>query len=386
MRFHKIAIITLFILVLGGCRTVKSSNNGSSTMKPSLTPSMESKVTSTPHIIGKPTISRKSPTITLTRTVTKVQTPTPTTLFDRLEYETIKGNESVEMEQTQIAEFPNNGGSGQTDGLLSPNGEWIFRNRDNLEDIILKSKSGREIRINGTDLDPNGLAIWNTPIQWSSDSNYLWVAYGNTTGGRMDCDIGSYYLGLFRIDLQTGKVTATLSLDENGYVFQFSPSGRYLAFSQANSRPDGDVSFFTGISKIIVMDLITGKKVEYKDPAQLSGSMLFSPDETRLAFSSQEEKPAFPPPEEARDFICIYPKLRIIDINSGNVETFYNGTGNFEYITDVPGEIEFSFNETNRAPIELLFWDEPGLIWFRFFPEQYEVLNIEKNKISTVEP
>ena len=377
MGFHKISIIILILLMLSGCRTAKDSNNSTSTMVPSLTPNMEPRANSAPHFTDTPTISRKSPTITLTRTVTIVQTPTPTTIFDRMDYEKSRSNESWNQEQTQIAEFPNNSGTSQTGDylLLSPNGDWIIERNNNIKDTILKNKSGREIYIDGTKLDPNNLAVWSQPFKWSRDSKYLWVAYGNTTGGSMDCDIGSYYLGLFRIDLQTGKVTATLPLDKNGYVFQFSPSGRYLAFSQANSNQDEFGRYFVKISKLVILDLITGNKVEYQDPAQLSGSMLFSPDETHLAYSSQEADSPPPPDKDGYFFGCIKPKLRIISLDSGDVETFYNGTTDIEKI----------HNETGRAPIELLYWDKPGFIWFRFFPEEYKVLNIEKNTITSIE-
>jgi hypothetical protein len=84
--------------------------------------------------------------------------------------------------------------------------------------------------------------------------------------------------------------------------------------------------------------------------------MIFSPDEKWLAISAQKN---------TSDYECTNPKLRIINIVTGEVDTLFSG-------------IDF-------ASLTLLYWDEPGLIWYYLYQNLYKEYDLLDNKITNIE-
>ncbi len=241
--------------------------------------------------------------------------------------------------------FENGGDFGEckTDynpGFSSPDEEWYVCQSP--YDIYLKNLDGKEIPF-----DPPGITIddkvyWFSPIRWSGDSRFIWIGAGVTGGFAEYCDPVQSYKGLFRIDLSTGKTSATLPLNKQGYFIQFSPSGRNLGFIQDRST-------------LTLLDLISGKKSVYQEDQELSGAMIFSPDESYLAFSAQET---------GSDVNCKNAVLKIMDMASGEVDTYYSDPMN--------------------APITFSYWDEPNLVGFNIHPDQSAVLDLA-SKIVTID-
>jgi hypothetical protein len=227
-------------------------------------------------------------------------------------------------------------------GDFSPDANWFICQTP--FDIYFRNQDGKEVGFNPPGITKNNQMYWFSPIRWSGDSKFLWVGASGTTGGSSFCDIGQPYLGLFRIDIESGFTTATLPMNLDQYYLLFSPSGSHLAFIQ-------------GRSKLTVMNIISGGIKEYSDSQTLSGSLLYSPDESYLAFSTQEM---------SREFGCINSTLKILDIKSGDVEPY--------------------FNDPKIAPIILNDWDTSDLISFNLYPATFGKLDFRNRKIELNQP
>jgi hypothetical protein len=207
-----------------------------------------------------------------------------------------------EVTQNPLSENDNFFGECKPDYILgnfSPDENWYVCQAP--YDIYLKNLDGKEVAFEPAGINKNNQIYWFSPIRWSGDSRFLWVGAGETGGFMEYCDPAQPYLGLFRIDTVTGITTATLPFSRNGYFFQFSPSGRYLGYIQERT-------------KLTLLDIITGKKWEYMEPQELSGMMIFSPDESKMAFSTQETN---------ANSNCRNATLKIMDNKTGDVDTYY---------------------------------------------------------------
>jgi hypothetical protein len=223
-------------------------------------------------------------------------------------------------------------------GDSSPNEAW--QTCFTPYDVYLVDPAGSEITFDPAGINKDDQKYWFLPIKWSNDSRFLWIGAGETTGFSPFCEQAQPYLGLYRIDTKTGLTTPTLPLSRLSYYFKFSPSGKYLAFIQNGSY-------------LTVLNIITGQKREFKDENELSGEMIFSPDENSLAFSTQE----------LSDFSgCLNSKLKILDFTSGEVDTYYN--------------------DPAKAPILFESWIESERINFRVFPDIYLTLSVQDKRIT----
>lgn len=227
-------------------------------------------------------------------------------------------------------------------GNFSPDENWFVCQTP--YGIYLKNLDGNEIAFEPPGIDKNGQIYWFSPIRWSGDSRFIWVGAGETGGFAEYCDPAQPYLGLFRIDTATGKTTATLPLSKDGYNFQFSQFGKYLGYIQERT-------------KLTVLDIISGKKWEYLEPQELSGMMIFSPDESKMAFSTQETD---------EDSNCKNATLKIMDNKTGDVDTYYRDPAN--------------------APITFSFWDEADLIRFSIYPDSAATINIQDRTVTITQP
>jgi hypothetical protein len=238
--------------------------------------------------------------------------------------------------------FQNECESDYIQGHFSPDENWYVCQTP--YDIYLKNMDGKEVVFEPPGINKNDQIYWFSPILWSSDSRFIWVGAGETGGFAEYCDPAQPYLGLFRIDTTTGMTSATLPLSKNSYYFEFSPSGRYLGYIQ-------------GRTKLTVLDIITGNKWEYAEPQELSGAMLFSPDESKMAFSTQET---------SSDVNCRKATLKILDNSTGVVETYYR--------------------DPENAPITFSFWDESGLIGFDIYPDKSAIIDFHNRTVTITQP
>ena len=71
------------------------------------------------------------------------------------------------------------------------------------------------------------------PIHWANDEKYLFFRSVIGFSGGGTCFYGHAGQGLYRIDLETGAVSATLRplIGHDGYILSFSPTGQWLAFN-----------------------------------------------------------------------------------------------------------------------------------------------------------
>ncbi len=226
-------------------------------------------------------------------------------------------------------------------GISSPDETW--QTCVTPYDVYLVDPTGSEIAFDPSSINKDDQTYWFSPIRWSDDSRFLWIGTGETTGFSPFCDPAQPYLGLYRVDTQTGQTTSTLPFSADGYYFDFSPSGKYLAFIQEGSI-------------LTVMNIISGEKREFEDENELSGAMIFSPDENQLAFSTQETNELSG---------CVNSKLKILDFPTGEVETYYN--------------------DPESAPILFEAWANPDTINFQVYPDTFLTLNVEDKRITATQ-
>ena len=112
------------------------------------------------------------------------------------------------------------------------------------------------------------------PDHWSGDDRYLYFGFYNGADIVGICYYGSYYLGLYRIDVNTGVVSATLPpLTKwwESYEITFSPDGDKLAYSSGDP---------------MILDLRTGEITAINDVYGDVGNLTWSPDSSQLAFAT----------------------------------------------------------------------------------------------------
>jgi len=85
--------------------------------------------------------------------------------------------------------------------------------------------------------------------------------------------------------------------------------------------------------------------------------MIFSPDESKMAFSTQETE---------EDSNCKNATLKIMDNKTGDVDTYYRDPAN--------------------APITFSFWDEADLIIFNIYPDRAATINIQDRTVTITQP
>ena len=212
---------------------IKPSSTFTSTVKPTRAP------TSLPSPSSTPTV------------VQPINTPTP-------DEQAMLTEQAIALEQTQIASFPPTCDDANTYYIpISPKGNWLAVSCGYKRDQTLQvySKTGKKWVVQFKDYvskefirdgqTPMG-ALY--PVHWTNDEMYLYFrsAIGFSGGGT--CFYGGFGQGLYRLNLENGAVSATLSplIGPDQYLISFSPNGRWLAYN-------------TGVPTIF--NLQTGEKI-----------------------------------------------------------------------------------------------------------------------------
>ncbi len=112
------------------------------------------------------------------------------------------------------------------------------------------------------------------PSHWTSDSAYLYFKsyiYTDVIGGI--CIYGAGNQGLYRINVNTGEVSAILPPTTTFYEndIAFSPDGSKLAYNANHPT---------------ILDLRTGENITIDDDGDVLISMIWSPDGTHLAYAT----------------------------------------------------------------------------------------------------
>lgn len=106
------------------------------------------------------------------------------------------------------------------------------------------------------------------PFHWSKDGNYLYLSPRilYLDGPWLDFVNG---FGLYRLDLNTGKTSKTLSAN----AYAFSPNDRYLAYISQNGNLE-------------ILDIFTGEVVAHKiaSSSLAIGKIIWSPGSGKLTF------------------------------------------------------------------------------------------------------
>jgi len=162
---------------------------------------------------------------------------------------------------------------------LSPNGEWIAWK-------VCCADTGNALIVERLDLtarweikyDFNERKWWEGVINaahWSKDGRYLYFAI------RGPCDGCDFYFvaGIRRLDLKTGIITETLTIqDGNAYTFSFSPSESGLAYIPSQDSNPG----------LVIRDLKTWNEniIRINGISNYwAGGIVWSSDESKILFA-----------------------------------------------------------------------------------------------------
>jgi hypothetical protein len=305
-RIVKIVSAFLFCIVLGACA-------GMTTVPPT-TPTLQSPATKTPEVIVPieithtylPATPERPPTFlpatperppTFVYSMPSLFTPTSTldpfhTPATSLETATVPFDSQItptetafDLRGTQISGFSITcDESNINDTSLSPSGYWIavscgytYLDPQTLE---INSKEGKQWVLHFKDfladdfIKDGGSPMGGLyPAHWTSDEKYLYFTPYIAWDGGGTCFYGFGVQGLYRINLNTGSVSAILpSRTFVGYDIAFSPGGDKLAYT-AEDPPT-------------ILDLRTGEKIIVDTGDRVFGNLTWSPDGSQLAYAS----------------------------------------------------------------------------------------------------
>jgi len=157
---------------------------------------------------------------------------------------------------------------GQTlDIVNKENVEWVLQFKDFLADEFVSDGS----------IPPGDLF----PSYWTDDEKYLYFTSYIAFDGGNTCFYGSGVEGLYRINLETGKVATilhTLSyyMSYPGYIIAFSPDGQMIAYI---------------LEQPVILNLKTGGKTYIDVGDYTVGDLYWSPDGSELAYATCRQIP-----------------------------------------------------------------------------------------------
>lgn len=236
-----------------------------------------------------PSPTQSTPTITNTPTrkptSTKIRTPTPTSTPTRLRPTKTATPESIVL-QTLAANYT-------VQYFESPNKEFIA--------VFINANGHPAINPQAIEiLDKNGTRLWNIAYQhetynvdphpglsiygWSKDSKYLYFYYSHSPDGG---DRAFWWDGfdLQRINVQTGGARQVIPGERKSFVaFSFSPDETHLAYTREEDNP----------SIIYIRDLSTGIEIKtdviFPEKGYIRvGDLHWSPSGKEIAFQTEAE-------------------------------------------------------------------------------------------------
>jgi hypothetical protein len=109
---------------------------------------------------------------------------------------------------------------------------------------------------------------------WSYESRYVFYKIQYSLERAEPVGFQTYW-GLYRVDDQTGKISAWLPFTGTEYIFSFSPDGKYLAFSS-----------YADLKKVFINSLESGKQYVIPLPSSLGSNIIWSSDSQNIALAS----------------------------------------------------------------------------------------------------
>lgn len=261
--------------------------------------------TKTPYLSPTPTLR---PTRTPGPTRTRPSTPsiTPTSI-----YPTRQPQPSWTPDLVNIIDWPIQPNCIQSKQVsrtdISPDNQWLVLHEcyDPDSTLVVSNHEGTKTwnlhYVDYTNHTEDGLIEFET---WSHDSTYMYFY----TTGYFD-PIGCFYIkggwGLFRLNVLTGETSAVLPLQSpdypySWYIWSFSPTGRRLIFTTANSP----LQFLDLKSGLITSVPPLADHIDL-------GGFRWSPDGLSVAFTMRQQGS-----DGAETFI-----LNLIDLNTDSVKT-----------------------------------------------------------------
>lgn len=236
--------------------------------------------------------STNNPSPVPSRTPAIMLTPAPSNPADSTQYaKETSAPLTEEAQSTLNAEFSYTCYDNYAIDRFSPDKKWkiLSCEQEDIPEMVVENRSGIIWKLKYEDFlslskeeKEQGVAVSAnlSPIHWSPDGDYLYfTSYGGAEGGGT-CFYGFGVQGMFRLELQTGKVSTILALlppdDWNGYEVAFSPTGRRFSYSRGYA--EGKNSFH-------LVDVLTGKETTFATEQQ-NGTFRWSPDGNSLAYST----------------------------------------------------------------------------------------------------
>jgi dipeptidyl aminopeptidase/acylaminoacyl peptidase len=272
-------VLFLVALILSGCGNAQPTAIPTIRFEPKFTP------TTTPTPTNDPSpVPSRTPAITLT--------PAPSNTTDSTQYaEETSAPLTEEAQSTLNAAFSYTCYDNYAIDRFSPDKKWkvLSCEEEDIPKMVVENQSGTIWKLKYEDFlslskeeKERGIAVSANlyPIHWSPDGDYLYfTSYGGAEGGGT-CFYGFGVQGMFRLELQTGKVSTILALlppdDWNGYQVAFSPTGRRFSYSRGYA--EGKNSFH-------LVDVLTGEETTFATEQQ-NGTFRWSPDGASLAYST----------------------------------------------------------------------------------------------------
>lgn len=239
--------------------------------------------TAAPTSTPKPQTTETVPPPTLTPTDIPTSTATPRPSRTPAPP---KPSKTPDFKATEIAQFPVQCTNFNTfDGaVISPDGNWLAVTCGDDPDQALEIVNHNGQRwvlqfkdyilpeyVSDNHANTNGNLY---PMHWSGDDGFLYfAAYVAYDEGGV-CFFGYGVHGLFRIDLQSGKVSTVLNPVSaiDVYYLKFSPTGRRLAYQKESGNP-------------VIRDLKTGQEISIPiEKDENSGGLVWSDDGLQLAY------------------------------------------------------------------------------------------------------
>lgn len=306
-------LVSIFILIgfLAGCgASIKPSSSTETFSAPLVT------------VIGGATRA-PLPTVTLNPSAAPSLTPTinltSTAIYQNELTAYASANAAYSMPQTLAPRFTHICEDSYSPPELSPNGSWLVElcYSPNDQDLIMTFskidtpvlwKMAYQDYIPQMDFEPDGgLSV----AHWTKDERYAYV-FSSLGGDGVEC----FYqpmergAGLFRLDLQSGRITTVLRPNNGfwGYSFSFAPTDRRLVFGELSRD-------------LKILDFTTGKTIEISDEAGKyeTGGYLWSPDGLKFVYSHLIRN-------ELREWEGL--SLRLVDAQSGDERILFDSRDN----------------------------------------------------------
>ncbi len=251
--------------------------------------------------------------------------------------------------------------TGYYEPLFSPSGNWVALQctEGSTPGLIVVNRNGtsRFIEYNPYSDNPDlkiepmeGAGLFRA--KWTADDKYLYFTTNRLLDGGGICSYGSNSVGLFRLTVDSGDVSAIFPVNREiprMLIFTFSPEARYLAYTKY-SPPDSPV----------ILDMKSGEEINLPVNAFGIGNLCWSNDSKMLAFIAC----SIDPDNEELSIERVFN----YSLSDNKVNQVYEGFHENIYLE--------GFDENNRLVINHQTTSESGRLYF----------DLESNKMVVETP